>query len=100
MARPADAARIDTARRAAAIARLIGTGEVPDRAAVWVARWERESEPGNRDRAAWERFDGWLAAERAAGRQPSGSVRAGAAAVRDRPAIDRPEADQPGRHEE
>jgi len=100
MPRPADAARIETARRAAAIARLIGAGEAPDRAARWVGRWERESEPGIRDRAAWERFDDWLAAERAAGRDPSGTVRAGEAAVRDRPPIDQMGPDQPGRHEE
>jgi hypothetical protein len=95
MARRADTARIDTARRAAAIARLIGAGELPDQAEGWVARWERTSAPETRDRVAWERFDAWLAVERSAGRDPSGTIRTTGQGVAHRPGID-----QPGRHEE
>jgi hypothetical protein len=63
VSRRADPTRIDAARRAAAIARLISAGELPDRAAAWVARWERTID-GPPARADWERLDGWLARER------------------------------------
>ena len=63
MTRRADPDRIEAARRAAAVARLIGAGELPARAAAWVARWEATVD-GVADRAAWESFDDWLARER------------------------------------
>jgi hypothetical protein len=70
MARRSDPVRIETARRAATIARLISAGEPSDRAAAWVARWESTLDrPGGR--ADWESFDAWLARER--GRPPPGS---------------------------
>ncbi len=63
MTRRPDPDRIEAARRAAAVARLIGAGELPARAAAWVARWEATVD-GVADRAAWESFDDWLARER------------------------------------
>lgn len=63
VSRRADPKRIDAARRAAAIARLISAGELPDRAAAWVARWETTIE-GPPAREDWERLDAWLARER------------------------------------
>ena len=63
MARRPDPERIATARRSAAIARLISAGELPERAAALVARWEAGA--GRvRDRTDWEAFDAWLARER------------------------------------
>lgn len=63
MSRRSDPIRIEVARRAAAIARLISDGEIPDRAAAWVARWEATI-TGPSNRADWEAFDAWLRAER------------------------------------
>ncbi|HEX2754594.1 MAG TPA: hypothetical protein VHM48_03985 [Candidatus Limnocylindrales bacterium] len=63
MFRRADPLRIQAARRAAAIARLISAGELPDRAAVAVARWEATID-GPADRTDWEAFEGWLAGRR------------------------------------
>jgi hypothetical protein len=63
MARRSDPTRIATARRAAAIARLISAGELPDRAAESVARWEAAN-GGPADRADWETLDAWLCTER------------------------------------
>jgi hypothetical protein len=63
MARRADPDRIIAARRAAAIARLISAGELPDRAAAWVARWETTID-GPPARADWDGLDAWLARER------------------------------------
>jgi len=68
MARRSDPVRIAAARRAAAIARLISAGELPDRAAAEVARWEM-AHGGPGDRADWESLDAWLRAERT-GRSP------------------------------
>jgi hypothetical protein len=63
MARRSDPARIAAARRAAAIARLVGAGELPERAAASVARWEAANgRPA--DRADWESLDAWLRTER------------------------------------
>ncbi len=64
MATRSDPDRIATARREATIARLISAGELPDRAAAWVIRWE-STLPGPADRADWERFDAWIVRERA-----------------------------------
>ena len=69
MARHADPDRIAAARRAAAIARLIGAGELPDRAVALVARWEATlADPPAR--SDWEALDAWLAARRPPARGP------------------------------
>ena len=59
MARRPDPERISTARRSAAVARLISAGELPDRAAELVARWEATAD-GPPGRAEWEAFEAWL----------------------------------------
>ena len=64
MARHSDPARIETIRRAAATARLISAGELPDRAEAWVAR-RAATLAGLSGRADWESFDAWLTRERA-----------------------------------
>jgi hypothetical protein len=69
MTRRSDPVRIAAARRAAAIARLISAGELPDRAAASVARWEAAN-GGPGDRADWESLDAWLRTERM-GRSPA-----------------------------
>jgi hypothetical protein len=56
MSRRPDPVRIQAARRAATIARLISAGELPDRATAWVARWEASLE-GPASRADWEAVD-------------------------------------------
>jgi hypothetical protein len=64
MSRRADPSRIEAARRAAAIARLISAGELPDRAAAWIARWEGglDHRPSRDD---WESIDARRSSERA-----------------------------------
>jgi hypothetical protein len=60
MNRRTDPLRIDTARREAAVARLIGEGHGADRARGLVANWLAGlSHPPSR--ADWERFDAWVA---------------------------------------
>ena len=63
MARRSSPIRIDAARRAAAVARLVSAGELPDRAEALVARWEATID-GALGRADWERLDAWLDRER------------------------------------
>lgn len=70
MPRRADPVRIETARRAAAIARLISAGELPDRAAALVGSWESTIE-GQPSRADWETLDVWLARQRLRGTRPA-----------------------------
>jgi len=70
MARRADPDRIEAARRIAATARLISAGELPDRAAARIARWERSLD-GPPTRADWEALDGWLARERPSATRPA-----------------------------
>jgi hypothetical protein len=53
MTRRPDAERILAARRAAAIASLVSSGELPERAAARIATWEAERAVPP-DRAAWE----------------------------------------------
>ena len=69
MSRRPDPLRIAAARRAAAIARLVSSGESADRAATWVARWEAAMDRP-RERADWESFEAWLANERSRGARP------------------------------
>jgi len=59
MSRRADPERIDAARRAAAFARLIGEGELPERAEARIVAWERAAAAEGRacDRASWEAFE-------------------------------------------
>ena len=66
MSRRADPERIHAARREANLRRLIGEGEVPDRAEAWIAHWEAEAarqgladEAGYRD-SGWD----WIAIQR------------------------------------
>ena len=62
MARRSDPDRIETARRAAAIARLISAGWSTDGATALVAEWEelRRVAVGRPTRLDWESFEGWL----------------------------------------
>lgn len=64
MARRPDPARIETARRAATIARLISGGRSASAAAALVAEWETWLAGDGRApaRADWEGFDRWLKA--------------------------------------
>lgn len=64
MSRRPDPARIHVARREATIARLISAGELPDRAAALIARYEAQAAADGRDldRGYWEGFDAWRAA--------------------------------------
>jgi hypothetical protein len=56
MSRRSTPERLDAARRAAALARLIGDGELPDRAEDWIARWESiaDAEGRRRDGTYWD----------------------------------------------
>jgi hypothetical protein len=62
MARRPDPIRIETARRAATIARLISDGRAPTTAVALVAEWEADhARAGNLPgRADWDAFDRWL----------------------------------------
>jgi hypothetical protein len=65
MSRRPDPARIETARRAATIARLISGGRSASAAAALVADWEagvRVERGRSPDRSDWEGFDRWLVA--------------------------------------
>jgi hypothetical protein len=66
MTRRPDPVRIETARRAATIARLVSGGRSAQVAADLVAEWEAQRAAASRpaDRAGWERFDAWLAERR------------------------------------
>ncbi|GAC1673861.1 MAG: hypothetical protein NVS9B8_16480 [Candidatus Limnocylindrales bacterium] len=61
MSRQADPERIHAARRAAALARLIGEAELPERAEARIVAWERAAAAEGRahDRAYWEAFERW-----------------------------------------
>jgi hypothetical protein len=65
MTRRADPARIDVARREAALARLIGTGHGRDGATRLIAAWldELGRPPGRED---WEALDRWVVERRSA----------------------------------
>ena len=66
MTRRPDPVRIETARRAATIARLVSGGRSAQVAADLVAEWEAQRGAADRraDPAGWERFDAWLAERR------------------------------------
>ena len=66
MSRRADPARIETARRAATIARLVSGGRSAASAAALVEEWEAVQARAGRvpDRSDWEGFDRWLADQR------------------------------------
>jgi hypothetical protein len=63
MARRSTPERIETARRAATIARLISSGRPSAESAALVAEWEAAlGRPPQRD--DWEAFDHWLTGRR------------------------------------
>jgi hypothetical protein len=64
MSRRADPERIFQARMAATVERLVGEGLLRDRVEALVARWEVVAERRPHDRAYWEAFEEWRAAER------------------------------------
>ena len=66
MSRRADPERIHAAHRAATLQRLIGEGEMPDRAEAWIARWEPVAAAEGRppDGAYWDAARYWIAARR------------------------------------
>ena len=59
MSRRSTPDRIYAARRAATIARLVGDGQLRDRAEALVARWEAVAGERPRDRVFWEAFEAW-----------------------------------------
>jgi hypothetical protein len=70
MTRRSDPARIETARRAATIARLISDGHSAAVATGLVGEWEVVQAASGRvpGRSDWEGFDAWLAGRRQPGR--------------------------------
>lgn len=66
MSRRPDPARIEAAKRAATLQRLIGEGELPDRAASLVAAWEAQAARDGLDRDGryWETGWAWMQAQR------------------------------------
>jgi hypothetical protein len=66
MSRRPDPLRIQAARRAAAVARLVSAGRSSDAAADIVTEWEHLHANSGRvpDRADWEAFDAWVASGR------------------------------------
>jgi hypothetical protein len=66
MSRRSTPERIETARRAAALARLISDGELPERAEALLAAWDAQAEIESipRGRAYWEAFDSWRGTRR------------------------------------
>jgi hypothetical protein len=73
MSRRPDPIRIETARRAATIARLVSDGRSASAAAELVAEWEAVHARSAQQlgRADWEDFDRWLAARARPGSQRS-----------------------------
>jgi hypothetical protein len=63
MSRRPDPVRIETARRSAADARLVGAGHPPARADALVDAFAAEH-GGRPTRAEWDRFDAWLVGRR------------------------------------
>jgi hypothetical protein len=66
MSRRSTPDRLHQARRAATVARLIGEGELPDRAEAVVAAWEAEADRDGleRDGRYWDAGWSWMAATR------------------------------------
>ena len=77
MARRSDPVRIETARRAAAIARLVSAGWSTDGAMALVAEWEVlcRAAAGSPTRTDWESFEAWLRARSSPKPQPPDSGR-------------------------
>jgi hypothetical protein len=63
MSRRSTPERLDAARREATLRRLIGEGELPDRAEAWIGEWEVEAARRGRERdgAYWEAGWAWIA---------------------------------------
>jgi hypothetical protein len=59
--------RLHAARREATLRRLIGEGELPDRAEAWIAAWETEAARKGieRDGRYWDAGWAWIAMRRA-----------------------------------
>jgi hypothetical protein len=66
MSRRSTPERLDAARRAATLARLIADGELPDRAEGWIARWEStaDAEGRRRDGGYWDAGYLWIVIQR------------------------------------
>lgn len=67
MSRRSTPERLDTARREATRARIIGAGSSPERADDWIARYARQaaSEGREHDAAYWDRcYEEWAAQRR------------------------------------
>ena len=66
MSRRSTPERLDAARRAAALARLVSDGELPERAEAALARWESQATKDGRvrDGGYWEAGYRWIAAQR------------------------------------
>lgn len=66
MSRRSTPERLNTARRAATLARLVSDGVLPDRAEAWLVRWERHAALDGRERhgAYWEAGWAWIATRR------------------------------------
>jgi hypothetical protein len=67
MARRSTPERLDEARRAGTLTRLIGEGELPERAEALLVAWEAQaaSEGRERDGAYWQAGYRWIAIRRA-----------------------------------
>ena len=67
MARRSTPERLNTARREATIARLIGEGELPEHAEALVVAWEAQAERDDieRDGRYWQAGWAWIEARRA-----------------------------------
>jgi hypothetical protein len=63
MSRRSTPERLDAARRAAFLVRLVREGELPDQAEAWIARWEAEAtaEGRPRDGRYWDDGYRWIA---------------------------------------
>ena len=73
MSRRADPERIHAARREATLRRLIGEGELPERAEARIAAWEAEATQQGleRDGRYWDAAWHWIAERREAGERPT-----------------------------
>ena len=76
MSRRSTPERLDAARRAAALARLISDGELPEPAEAALASWESQAirDGRERDGGYWEAGYRWIAAQRKSPPPPSPSV--------------------------
>jgi hypothetical protein len=73
MSRRADPERIDVARRAATLGRLVGDGVPNETAEAWIAAWDEEAARRGVSRGAeyWDAAWAWIAEERQTRGRPS-----------------------------